>query len=1080
VKVGVAAVLASLVALAAAGSATAAISVRIDVHARDHLVTGNHFHVDVRTGRKVARPHVELRGRDVSAAFRRAGQRRWVADLGRTGLATGANDLSVSVRAPGAGRGFAVARVYRGRHRPGLLGMIAPVLSVSSPTVRVKLARKPDLLFDALLNGKPVAAAFGRGFGTSRAARLSPSYGLRYGLNVLRIRAARSDGSFDAERRRIRVPRNRPLAAAGRDRVVRGRRAVRLDGTASLATSAAAGLGYQWKLISKPPGSKAKLRGAAQPRPSFRPDVPGAYRFRLKVVQHGGGPLASRTDSDTMVLTSGKSVPPIGLPLNTLANPAGEPGISYDGQIYPVNFPEDAVQLMIIDRTTGEVIHQVNLAGTSQQAATVLKELEGLTAQKPLVVVSINGLGSKIVSPSFNSVIKFLTGSEEPANVINGQGITVIGIPGSPTAAWIDGGWSAIQGGNLHELPGSLDGYLQLDNTGHLAFTPATRIALNSAAAGAPSGQNTISIGAANYPSGALQSPAGPGATCATGGFQVQAVGAEYLEAGLGKTFTTSGCGAAADQLGQQQMAQFLQSRSLFETEGSQLIAIQSIGNPRGSDASNWGELANAIAGMGGNRYVFEDIPAGSGNSYALLAGESDPNSPLPGFKVVESSQAETGKPAHLTAVLKQSRLGYVGADEASPTNPQFQFGLSLLAYQPEEGPAFPDASSGEDKTALAYIAEKVIDLPEPRAGTSCYVPARPDVRSEYCNPNVTDKWASTDTDGYTYKLEHAAYPGAVAGFSEATWNSLQCDFIGRDCGSSPALDEWGAISQVWSDFTELKQFVLASSSVALADANQTAQNVRDSINASSAPATGTWLDVFSNVLGGFTYLGISEIEAAAGLVSTVGFLAEDGVNSAEGSPLLGKFETTASGYVSDLSATFTNSYTALDHTRDLILTGESKLQQMSNGDYVPGNLDESVAAITLGVARFSYETLLPAAYQLDLLERFGVNSEVKNAREYECGDAELETTYKAFPNEPDGGQWLPTGGPLYALSLRGSPLPDEDEVKPPTPTAELMEPLFKPYATDSTNLIPTQFNFSPASFFPSVWNLGKAPVVSC
>jgi hypothetical protein len=32
--------------------------------------------------------------------------------------------------------------------------------------------------------------------------------------------------------------------------------------------------------------------------------------------------------------------------------------------------------------------------------------------------------------------------------------------------------------------------------------------------------------------------------------------------------------------------------------------------------------------------------------------------------------------------------------------------------------------------------------------------------------------------------------------------------------------------------------------------------------------------------------------------------------------------------------------------------------------------------------------------------------------------------TYKAFPGEPDGGQWLPAGGPLYALGLLGSPLP--------------------------------------------------------
>lgn len=74
-----------------------------------------------------------------------------------------------------------------------------------------------------------------------------------------------------------------PTAVAGPSlRVVVGD-TVQLNGAASVSADPPKPIGYRWRLVTAPPGSKAKLADAATPWPTLRPDVPGAYTLQLVV-----------------------------------------------------------------------------------------------------------------------------------------------------------------------------------------------------------------------------------------------------------------------------------------------------------------------------------------------------------------------------------------------------------------------------------------------------------------------------------------------------------------------------------------------------------------------------------------------------------------------------------------------------------------------------------------------------------------------------------------------------------------------------------------------------------------------------
>src|SRR5688572_29919376 len=96
-----------------------------------------------------------------------------------------------------------------------------------------------------------------------------------------------------------------PIANAGSDEMAAVGTAITLDGSASESSSGAP-VSYQWTLTSKPSGSTALLTSPNSARPTFTPDVAGAYIVTLVV--HANG-VTSQPDNVSITCSTG-NIPP--------------------------------------------------------------------------------------------------------------------------------------------------------------------------------------------------------------------------------------------------------------------------------------------------------------------------------------------------------------------------------------------------------------------------------------------------------------------------------------------------------------------------------------------------------------------------------------------------------------------------------------------------------------------------------------------------------------------------------------------------------------------------------------------------
>src|SRR4051812_25269847 len=171
-----------------------------------------------------------------------------------------------------------------------------PSPSVLSPRDGQRLPARPALvkfhlgsarLMDARLNGRRMgedqrgryAAPCGATRGRICKLRASPSQGLRYGVNRLRVRFKRHH-NVRVRKVRFRVTGHRPLAAAGRDFIWTPGSRARLNGRRSLVPPslrqrlARAGkhakLRYRWHVTHAPRGGHAKLTRANTPTPRLK------------------------------------------------------------------------------------------------------------------------------------------------------------------------------------------------------------------------------------------------------------------------------------------------------------------------------------------------------------------------------------------------------------------------------------------------------------------------------------------------------------------------------------------------------------------------------------------------------------------------------------------------------------------------------------------------------------------------------------------------------------------------------------------------------------------------------------------
>jgi hypothetical protein len=262
-----------------AAQARTGAAVRILSPADDRIV-GRPLRVAVRVAPGTRSFHAWLDEGEVTARFRRRGGRR-VAAIRR--LPAGLNHLHVMVPDRRGRIRWEHARfVVRGRGAR-LLKLAGPRTgdlrhAPHKGVARFAFRTARGASADVFLNGRRVRL---RRLGRrgSYALVLSASDGLRHGRNLLRLDAYRDNGRYRMIRRRIRMPRTAPLAAAGRDIVGRHRRPVRLDARRSRGGATRARVRYRWAR-GEPRRAEGTGRRAAR-----------AQRAKLHV---HGGPCRSR------------------------------------------------------------------------------------------------------------------------------------------------------------------------------------------------------------------------------------------------------------------------------------------------------------------------------------------------------------------------------------------------------------------------------------------------------------------------------------------------------------------------------------------------------------------------------------------------------------------------------------------------------------------------------------------------------------------------------------------------------------------------------------------------------------------
>lgn len=735
----------------------------------------------VRTARGVKRIEATLNGADVSAAFRAVRRGVWTARFPRRLLRPGSNYLTVSADDALGRHTTELARFFLGTRRLDFLSIKAGKPRRGSVPVSVQTVSDPKLLFKATLNGRDITSVFQPRVGANRAVRLGVDEGLHQGQNLLRVIAARRDGTFAHRKRVIEIGETQPLVGAGPLMSTTGGLPVRLKGSYLPGSTGSARPKFRWEVISAPNGSAASLERSTRRGTLFKPDKVGTYKLRLSV-----GAAYDETEVQNIY-----NAPPIGVPVDMQVISGGDVGIQVGPSYFPLDAANNSIQIVVLDPNTLETLYQGAFLGTAGDAQTVLGTFTNPKIiplnSYPLVLLSEPYISGDGVNAAWSQVIQAIGGQPLPGMQLENGGFSLIGVLGGAAGtAWENPGSNF---GN--PPPGDIQGYLQQDNQKRFTFVP-NRVPYNLAASEAAASQNTIQVGANSWSSNNV--------SCGTGAFQVVTLGAENLSpatyqdtAPVNQTFVTNGCGPDADTAGVNAMIQYLNAVTQITGNGNLLVLIQSIGNtpldPSMSPATLQ-QLNAAIVGVGGT-----DSVMGNG-SYSLVGRALLPFADLPnGFELAEASSALTGETAQLSGTLKFSRVGVFQPQLSNGTGVP-SAALSTLAYQAPQ----PDLNSPGEIAALAYIANNVLRLPLP-SSASCYIPAnnQPDVRSEYCNSDLHDAWAV-----YRTTLSNTAFPAGQS-FTQQDWNTVMTRLAPPSSNGSDYQGEFQAVNDLWSLVATIK-----------------------------------------------------------------------------------------------------------------------------------------------------------------------------------------------------------------------------------------------------------------------------------
>jgi hypothetical protein len=1035
------------------------------------LITGATARFTVQTPTSLRSLTVRLSGHDVSARFRRVAPRRYLGLLRWRGIvAPGLHSLEImAVTKQGASSSAVRGYLFGGRsHGYGSVTGLGRRFFAPGGQITLRLHSMPAL-FSVRLNGREVSRSFQpvsvKG-GTERIGRLAADDGLRFGRNQLQIIAADSRGAYVSVSRGLRVQAFLPLLSAGRDmRTVAGTR-VTLAGSARSGV-AGARLRYRWVLVRRPRHSHARLVRATGAKAVLRTDLPGHYAVRLTVAVPGRG---GATASDVAMVAATPSVPPLGVPVSV-----GASGIRVGGTLYP--FGSNAVIVLSLDRST-------------------LEPTPGLTGYGTGVLTPL-AVASYILTQGSSHIVVIAAKPGAPLNAfwsraVNALGATVDAYGGSRNAGddrLATGGWSAVgvggttSGGYLYVPTGgaqfntgaALSGHLQFDASAApqgYSFVKGDYSTFNTSTASTAT-TNTMQLGSATYTSSPL--PAG-----CTGGLQLVILAARDLQGTYQQTVPTNCTNAALSQQGFQSLDSYLHNQPPeYSNQGRHLVFLQTIGSPWSSDdatlqaryqvgldLSGFTTTTNSqtIQGLdfGGTAGVFNTATGG----YALAGsdGLGEPGSLT--STGVEASSSLTNLGGSVSGLLRrngQSDYEPVMGGIPSSTNPAglgIGTRLPVIANQPTT--PWPTDSLSDAPAILKYLATHVLGgaFATPPADASCYVPAVPDVRSEYCNLGLiqTSNWSTAVTT--LLNLEEKA----PAGFNAADWTTVTTELV----------KEMNIVSSVYNYVTTTQSWLSGNGNTAAI--GQVVSQIDTALKPPPSPAgspAGWWTDLSAAAFGvaqiGSDVLGGEGVTTLLSAFSGIGWLVADLIDGPGGEPQLAT--RISQSDVADLASQLTTRYAAmqaaLGHFGDLIVTDYGKLQAFNRSglaNFDENDKDSFRLGVSLSTAKFAWTQLLPTVYNLDLtFNGAGPNPNTPpGADQFVCYAGTLTPeTYRPFgPKAKNGpatsamqyvvpiprrtiGGGFPDTAQTYVIAGPGDPTNPAHQVFVPLPPQSMIANLF-------------------------------------
>lgn len=483
-----------------------------------------------------------LNGRDVTRRFTGGAVR--IATFKRgVDFKAGAGNLFVSV---GRGKHLASAQstFVAERRSDGILAarVTSHVAKRVMPTVHVRSKRR--LRHSKIwLNGHRVDKHFDsdddlRG----TAGQLGADAGVRAGRNTVTIEALQTDGRYARRSTSFVVSPRNPIASAGPDRRIGVGGRVTLDATASKRPRSRSGtahgaattpLRYRWKLVSVPPGSKAKIAGTTSATPALVPDVPGRYIAQVAVRT-----TASRRSVDDVEVDAPQSVAPMGMPIETITSSGGIQ-IGDPNQLGAANYPKIGgwVQMLVLDPDTGTPLPgpwDAN-SGVSENQRGVLgfnpgqsaPLLAAVKATQPQELVILSGEGNH-VSLDRDNAMNLTAALDYLGGTAATNGPAPIGSASLTAGAWSLIGHAGLSQGQANQnqfsteaaIPGllggsrgeagSMNGYLQAVTTVGFQYVSPEVVPIDtkwtpSLSTPPSSTQNTIEVGATKYVSDTVQ-----------------------------------------------------------------------------------------------------------------------------------------------------------------------------------------------------------------------------------------------------------------------------------------------------------------------------------------------------------------------------------------------------------------------------------------------------------------------------------------------------------------------------------------------------------------------------------------------